>query len=202
MFLPAISQKDTRTKVLISTTFGDITIVLYDETPKHKENFIKLVKEGYFDSLLFHRVISEFMIQGGDPDSKNAAPGVMLGNGGPSYTVPVEVKAGLIHKKGALAGARKPDNLNSSGSQFYIVQGRKFTIEELDLYAKQMGKPFTPQQIEAYTTIGGAPHLDGGYTVFGDVIAGLDVLDKIAAVQVDKNKRPLKDVVMTMKIIN
>ncbi len=191
--------------VLISTEFGDIKLKLYNETPLHRDNFIKLVKEKYLDGTLFHRVIKQFMIQGGDPDSKNAAKGTALGNGGPSYTIPAEFREGLFHKKGALAAARKSDQINptkaSSGSQFYIVQGKTYTAEALNMFAKRMRKTFSKEQIKAYTTVGGTPHLDDNYTVFGEIISGLEVIDKIAAVATDKNNRPLKDIKMTIKLI-
>jgi peptidyl-prolyl cis-trans isomerase B (cyclophilin B) len=191
--------------VLISTEMGDIKIRLYDETPLHRDNFLKLISEKYLDSTLFHRVINQFMIQGGDPDSKHAIEGSLLGNGGPSYTIPAEFRKGIYHKKGALAAAREGDQINptkaSSGSQFYIVQGKVFTVEELNMFAQRMGKTFTPEQIKTYTTLGGTPHLDDNYTVFGEVIKGLDVLDKIASVATDKNNRPLQNIPMTVKIV-
>lgn len=189
--------------IIISTQMGDIKLKLYDETPLHRDNFIKLVTEHYFDSTLFHRVINNFMIQGGDPDSKRATAGAMLGNGGPSYTIPAEFVPTLIHKKGVLAAAREGDMVNpqkaSSGSQFYIVQGKVFTTDELEMLSKRMGKTFTPDQIKTYTTIGGTPHLDGSYTVFGEVISGWDVIDKIAAVATDQNNRPKEDIRMFVK---
>ncbi|NVN93696.1 MAG: peptidylprolyl isomerase [Bacteroidetes bacterium] len=202
------AQKPIQTSnkiVLIVTQYGDIKIKLYNETPLHRDNFIKLVKEKYLDSTLFHRVINQFMIQGGDPDSKHATAGSLLGNGGPTYTIPAEFVNTLFHKKGALAAAREGDQVNptkaSSGSQFYIVQGKVFTAEELNMFAQRMGKTFSPEQIKAYTTIGGTPHLDNNYTVFGEVIDGLNVIDKIAAVTTDKNNRPLNDIPMTVTII-
>lgn len=189
--------------VVISTHLGEIKLKLYDETPLHRDNFIKLVNEHYFDSTLFHRVINKFMIQGGDPDSRRAVAGAMLGNGGPNYTIPAEFIPALIHKKGVLAAAREGDMVNpqkaSSGSQFYIVQGKVFTTEELDMLSKRMGKSFTAEQIKTYTTIGGTPHLDGSYTVFGEVISGWDVIDKIAAVATDQNNRPKEDIRMFVK---
>lgn len=201
-----IAQEKSKTStkiVVISTQLGDIKLKLYDETPLHRDNFIKLVNEHYFDSTLFHRVINKFMIQGGDPDSKRALSGAMLGNGGPSYTIPAEFVPTLIHKKGVLAAAREGDMINpqkaSSGSQFYIVQGKVFTTEELDMLSKRMGKSFTSEQIKTYTTIGGTPHLDGSYTVFGEVISGWDVIDKIAAVATDQNNRPKEDIRMFVK---
>ncbi|MBR6691109.1 MAG: peptidylprolyl isomerase [Bacteroidaceae bacterium] len=192
-------------KVRIYTTEGDIDLVLYDETPKHRDNFVKLVKEQRYDSLLFHRVIKDFMIQGGDPDSRNAVPGTMLGEGDLGYRIEAEIMPEkYIHKRGVLAAAREGDDVNptkaSSASQFYIVWGRVFTPEELQqyksAYEKRLGRPVTlsPEQVEAYTTIGGTPHLDGSYTVFGEVTGGLDVVDRIQNVKCDRNDRPIKDV--------
>ncbi len=197
--------KQEKTMVIISTDFGDMKAVLYDETPLHKENFVKLAKEGYFDGTLFHRVIDGFMIQGGDPDSKNAKPGQMLGQGGPDYTVPAEFNPQLIHKKGALAAARMADQVNpdkaSSGSQFYIAQGKTYTKDELMNLGSRMGRSFNKTQIDAYTTVGGVPFLDYEYTVFGEVVEGLDVIDKIARVQKDNYDRPTKDIKMTIKVV-
>lgn len=204
-------KKKKQTKVLISTSFGDMKLVLYNETPKHRDNFIKLVKEGYYDSLLFHRVINGFMIQGGDPDSRNAKPKVMLGNGGPDYTIPAEFNPKLYHKKGVLAAARQPDSFNpnkeSNGSQFYIVQGRKFDQKAIDAYEKSKSIKrneeftYTEEQEKVYMELGGYPPLDMEYTVFGEVIEGLDVIDKIAAVETDRRDRPKEDVKMSMKIV-
>ncbi|MCK4661451.1 MAG: peptidylprolyl isomerase [Bacteroidales bacterium] len=247
--------------ILISTSFGDIKIKLYNETPKHRDNFINLVSENFYDSLLFHRVINEFMIQGGDPDSKNAEQGETLGNGGPGYTVEAEFNENFIHKKGVIAAARENDDINpekrSSGSQFYIVQGKVFTNEELNNIVnrtnnskkqkiitdhinksensdlkneidslKQIGDnqklqeiftelenitqeeyensglfSFTEHQRQIYTTVGGTPHLDGAYTVFGEVIEGLDIIDKIAVVDIDQYYRPVEDIKMNISIV-
>jgi cyclophilin family peptidyl-prolyl cis-trans isomerase len=191
--------------VRIITDFGTITIKLYNETPLHRDNFLKLARQGFYDSLLFHRVINGFMIQGGDPDSKKAAPGAVLGNGEPGYTIPAEFRTDLIHKKGALAAARMPDQMNpakaSSGSQFYLVQGKVYTLEELKGFEQRFGITFTQKQIETYTTVGGTPHLDGGYTVFGEVIDGISVIDKIAAQKTGANDRPVKDIRMKVEII-
>jgi len=197
--------------VLISTVYGNIKLSLYNETPKHRDNFLKLVKSGMYDSTIFHRIIKDFMIQGGDPDSKNAAPGVALGEGGLGYTIPAEFIPSLIHKKGVLAAAREGDAVNpdkaSSSCQFYIVQGRKFTRAEIDKMLKGKNArrdnkiEYTEEQYKTYETIGGTPHLDMDYTVFGEVIEGLDVLDKIAAVEKDKRDRPLIDIKMTIKIV-
>ncbi len=244
--------------VTIKTGYGDMVAILYDETPKHKENFIKLVKEKYFDSLLFHRVIKGFMIQGGDPDSKKTEPGQRLGMGGPGYTVDAEINPNFFHEKGALSAARLGDEQNptkaSSGSQFYVVQGivisqsdidnlkidqmklntafrevmmnpaNKSLIDSLnqvymsgDMVAyqnkvfslvprieKETGMKVTrdvsPEKVKAYTSVGGAPHLDGEYSVFGKVIKGLDVIDKIAAVPTVSGDRPFEDVRMTVTI--
>jgi cyclophilin family peptidyl-prolyl cis-trans isomerase len=197
--------KEKQTMIVISTKYGDMKAILYNETPQHRDNFIKLVKEGYFDSTLFHRVIDGFMIQGGDPDSKNAKPGQMLGNGGPSYTIPAEFRQELIHKKGALAAARTGDEVNpqraSSGSQFYIAQGKVYTNDELNNLEQRMGTSFNSTQRQAYTTVGGVPFLDYQYTVFGQVVEGLDVIDKIASVKKDRHDRPVEDVRMTIKIV-
>lgn len=186
--------------VNISTSYGDMLVKLYNETPKHRDNFIKLVKEGYYNDLLFHRVIKDFMIQGGDPDSRNAGPNVQLGAGGPNYKIPAEIIPGLYHKKGALAAARQGDQVNpqkmSSGSQFYIVQGKKSSPAELEQLSRGYGINFSPEQKEVYSTIGGTPFLDNSYTVFGEVVKGLDVIDKIAAVKTMYGDRPAVDVKM------
>ncbi len=200
-----VYSQDKRKKVIISTDMGDITIALYDETPKHRDNFLKLAESGFYDGTIFHRVIKDFMIQGGDPNSKNMTPDTRLGNGGPGYTIPAEFNPKLFHKKGALAAARLGDNVNpqkeSNGSQFYIVQGRKATESELNTYQSRSNKKLSPEQIKAYTTIGGAYYLDGEYTVFGEVIQGMDVIDQIAAVATNNIDRPLKDIKMTVKVI-
>ena len=244
------------TKVRIKTTEGDIVIRLYDETPKHRDNFLKLVKEGFFDGTLFHRVIKDFMIQGGDPDSKSAKPGQMLGEGGPGYDIDAEiVYPQHFHKRGALSAARLGDNVNperkSSGSQFYIVWGRTFNDGELKQMERQMvmmheqaifdslsmqhraeimqlrrnrdqaglqalqeqlvnqtkelsktspAPAFTAEQREVYTTVGGTPHLDNQYTVFGEVIEGLDVVERIQNTATDRSDRPTTDVSMTMSV--
>lgn len=191
--------------VLLQTDYGNMKILLYEETPLHRENFIKLVKSGFYDGLLFHRVINGFMIQGGDPESRNAQPSAMLGNGGPGYTIPAEFVPKYFHKKGVIAAAREGDNVNpmkeSSGSQFYIVQGRIYNEAIMQKIAAQINKTFSAEQIKAYGTIGGSPWLDNDYTVFGEVVEGLDVIDKIAAVKCGPNDRPVEDVKMTMKII-
>jgi peptidyl-prolyl cis-trans isomerase B (cyclophilin B) len=244
--------------VTIKTQYGDMVAILYDETPKHKENFIKLAKDHYYDSLLFHRVISGFMIQTGDPNSKKAKPGEPLGMGGPNYTIPAEFNTKFFHDKGALSAARLGDDRNpekaSSGSQFYIVQGsvipeasindlrydqmklttglrqiiskpeNKALLDSLnalyyagDMQAYQskifslvprveketgtkVTKDLSPEKIKAYTTVGGSPHLDGEYTIFGKVVNGLDVIDKIAALPKDGGDRPVTDVRMTVTV--
>ena len=191
--------------VLIETSFGNMTVELFNETPKHRDNFLKLVNEGFYDDLIFHRVINNFMIQGGDPNSRDAKPNQRLGDGTLGYTVPAEFVPGLIHRKGALAAARQGDMVNptkaSSSCQFYIVQGNVWPLDRLQMMAQQMGKTFDNQQIEAYTTVGGTPHLDYDYTVFGQVIEGLDVIDKIAAVKCGPGDRPLEDVKMKMSVV-
>lgn len=250
------SQSDSaQYQVEMKTSMGDITLLLYNETPQHRDNFIKLVKEGFYEDVIFHRVINEFMIQGGDPNSKNADAGEALGNGGPGYTIPAEFNNKLHHKRGALAAARMGDNVNpnkeSSGSQFYIVTGKKYTEEQLanfqkpreqqiknkifndilsdpanakikkmvDGYVKvgnkaelqfimsslepkvneiyeQSGAGYSAEQINDYLTIGGTPHLDANYTVFGEVIEGMDVVDQIQKVKTDGGNRPVEDVVI------
>ena len=198
-----IKKKDRKKDVLLQTSMGDIIIRLSDSTPLHRDNFLKLVKEGYYDSVLFHRVIKNFMIQAGDPTSKNAPAGQPLGNGGPGYTVPAEFRATLFHKKGVIAAARQSDDVNpmkeSSGSQFYITQGKIFTdagLDSLETY-RMNGRKIPADQREIYKTIGGTPHLDQNYTVFGEVVKGLDIIDKIAAVSTSKGvdrDRPLENI--------
>jgi cyclophilin family peptidyl-prolyl cis-trans isomerase len=254
------AQNSNSTKVLIETNQGNVKVLLYNETPLHRDNFLKLVQQHYYDSLLFHRCIQNFMIQGGDPDSKYAPSDYLLGEGGPNYTVPAEFNSSLYHKKGALAAARDSDLDNplqaSSASQFYIVQGRVFTdsllrtnqakrITKMRLFNEIINRPehktylekykafakaknndsikviydyfnqkvdkefetavlykFTEEQVKTYTTIGGTPHLDLSYTVFGEVIEGLDIIDKIAAQKTDSNNRPLNEVrIIKMSII-
>ena len=250
------AKKSSESIVSIKTDFGEIKVKLYDDTPKHKDNFIKLVSEGFYNDLLFHRVINHFMIQGGDPNSKTAEPNAMLGSGGPGYTTPAEILPNHFHKKGALAAARLggPQNpgKESSGSQFYIVQGKVFRSGEIDTmtvaintqrkemmmrdqfsiekskfdalrekndqtgfnillaelrakvdstYAAGPQFSFTDEQRKIYSTIGGYPSLDGEYTVFGEVVEGMEVLDKIAAVQVNKANRPLEDVRMKVELV-
>ena len=186
------------TKVLIETSKGNITAILYDGTPIHRDNFVKLAEEGFYDGILFHRVIKSFMIQGGDPESKDAPAGKVLGNGGPDYTLPAEIIPSYYHKKGVLAAARTSDQGNpqrrSSGSQFYIVQGKTYTDMQMDGMEKQMNTKFTEDQRDDYATIGGVPQLDAQYTVFGEVVDGLNVVDAIAGVETGANDRPVEDV--------
>jgi len=194
----------TQTKyptVVMETNFGTIKIVLYDKTIKHSDNFVKLVNEGYYNGLLFHRVIKDFMIQTGDDKSKNSAPGQPLGFGGKNYTISAEFFPDFIHKKGALAAARQGDNVNpqkaSSGSQFYIVQGRVYKPEELQIFIDRgLRQPFSENEISIYSTIGGVPHLDFSYTVFGEVSEGLDIVEKISQVSCDGRDRPIEDVII------
>ena len=202
-----LKKKDRKRDVLIQTSMGDMTIRLSDSTPLHRDNFLKLVKVRFYDSLLFHRVIKDFMIQGGDPNSRNAKPGEALGMGGPGYRVPAEFRQTLFHKKGVIAAARdnNPEKA-SSGCQFYIVQGKTFTDTELDnLETTRLKRKIPAEQREVYKTLGGTPHLDQGYTVFGEVIKGTEVLDKIAAVETSKGAdrdRPLQDVkIISMKLV-
>ena len=200
-----ILQEEDARLIRISTTLGDMVIRLYDETPAHRDNMIRLIQEGFYENQLFHRVIRDFMIQGGDPESVGAEPGTRLGNGGPGYTVPAEFRSGLYHKKGVLAAARKGDQVNpgkaSSGSQFYLVQGRVFTPEEINMMQERGMGPFSEEAIEIYTTLGGTPHLDGSYTVFGEIVEGMDVLDRIASVPTDDYNRPLNDVVYSISLV-
>lgn len=190
--------------IQIRTDFGVCIIKLYNETPLHRDNFIKLVKDDFYNGLLFHRVIEDFMIQGGDPSSKNAPKGVRLGEGSLNYTVPAEFRDSLFHKKGALAAARDDNpEKESSASQFYIVQGRKFTDEELDRMEgmRLKGRKIPANQREVYKTIGGVPHLDQNYTVFGEVVEGIDVIDKIAELPTDDFDRPMVDQKMEIKLL-
>ena len=204
MMLAGFRQKETH--VVMETTMGTIELKLYDETPLHRDNFIQLVKENAFDSLLVHRVIQDFMIQGGDPDSKNAAPGAVLGDGDRPYTLPAEfrLEQGIYHRRGVIASAREGDDVNpeqrSSAMQFYIVWGRIFDDAGLDKIQERLDQRtggsvrLTPEMREVYKTIGGTPHLDGQYTVWGEVVKGLDVVDAIQRVPTDANDRPLEDV--------
>ena len=242
-------------KVKITTSLGNITVRLYDETPLHRDNFLKLAKEGFYNGTLFHRVIRDFMIQGGDPDSVNAPAGKRLGTGGPDYTLEAEILPPLFHKRGALAAARQGDEVNperrSSGSQFYIVWGQTYNAGQLrqmgkqlemqrlqsifqtlaadhraeilqlrrdrnrtglqelqdrlaaeaETKAKALGPVLTEAQMEAYASVGGTPHLDGQYTVFGEVVEGLDIVDRIQQVETLSGDRPKADVVVVQATI-
>lgn len=196
-------KSDRHAEVLIETEYGNMTFRLYDETPKHKENFIKLVKENYYDGLLFHRIIEGFMVQGGDPDSRGAGPDALLGMGGPGYTIPAEI--GKKHIKGSLAAARMGDQVNpqreSSGSQFYIVQGNAQDDTSLDAWSMNHNIVYTDEEREKYKKFGGTPQLDGQYTVFGEIIEGMDIIDKLAAVEKNRSDRPLKDIPMKIRLI-
>ncbi len=209
----ALGQKSKKNKikadVIITTKFGDIGVVLYEETPLHRENFLRLAKEGFYDGTTFHRVIKDFMIQGGDPNTKDPSTMNKAGQGGPGYTVPAEIMPGMIHSKGKLSAARLGDQINpkreSSGSQFYIVQGRTFNEKELKGAERQIsmltGKEFhySDEQFETYKNLGGSPWLDGQYTIFGEVVYGLEIIDLIAAVETTRpGDRPKEDVKMTM----
>jgi peptidyl-prolyl cis-trans isomerase B (cyclophilin B) len=198
-----LKRKDRKRDVELFTTAGNIVLRLYDSTPLHRDNFLKLVKAHYYDSMLFHRVIKNFMIQSGDPESKRAVAGQPLGNGGPGYLIPAEFRPSLFHKKGVLAAARTGDDVNpekqSSASQFYIVQGRQFTDKELDSIeiVRLKGRKLPEAHREVYKTTGGTPQLDQNYTVFGEVVKGLDVVDAIANTATSKGPdkdRPLQDI--------
>lgn len=198
-------------KFAVETTYGTMTFELYDETPLHRDNFIKLTEEGFYDGTLFHRVINNFMIQGGDPDSKGAPAGLRLGMGGPGYTIPAEILPQFIHTKGALAAARRggpgnPDK-ESSGSQFYIVHGNEIPAGMIDMMEqnKQRKDPsfsYTAEQKAEYASTPGTPNLDGDYTVFGRMLEGFEVLDAIAKVQKAAGDRPIEDVSMKVKMLN
>jgi len=186
--------------ILIETDYGNMKIKLYDSTPIHRDNIKKLAKEGYYDGTLFHRVIPGFMIQGGDPDSKDATPTARLGGGGPGYTQTAEI--GAYHFKGAIAAARTQNPQKaSSGSQFYIVHGKPANSQQLQSMAAQKGITYTPEDLARYEKDGGAPFLDNEYTVFGEVIEGMEVIDKIAAVKIGNSDRPMADVKMKVKVV-
>lgn len=196
VFASVVFSQEKQVKVVISTEYGDMTAVLYNETPLHRDNFVKLVNEGWYEGSPFHRVINQFMIQGGQNADGRLDPG---------YKVPAEFISKYFHKKGALSAARQGDQVNpekaSSGSQFYIVQGRVTSADQVSMMGSRSGFAYTDEQIEVYSTIGGTPHLDGSYTVFGEVIEGLEVVDKIAAVQTGAGDKPVKDVTMSIKIL-
>ena len=206
-----IKKKDRKKDIEMVTSHGTMILRLSDSTPLHRDNFLRLVKSGYYNNVLFHRVIKNFMIQAGDPGSRGAKSGIPLGNGGPGYTVPAEFRPTLFHKKGALAAARMGDDVNpgkaSSGSQFYIVQGKVFTDVGLDTLesTRLKGYKLPLAHREVYKTLGGTPHLDQNYTVFGELISGTEVLDAIAATETSKatdRDRPLTDVkILDVKLI-
>lgn len=215
-FVEKDKKKEKKPKVkadvVIITSFGNIFIDLYDETPGHRDNFLKLAKEGFYDGTTFHRVITDFMIQGGDPNSKDSKTSNRAGQGGPGYTQPAEIIPGFIHQKGALAAARLGDRANpkreSSGSQFYIVDGKTQTDKQLDNMERNIKQAtknpdfkYTEEQRTAYKELGGSPWLDMQYTIFGEVIHGLDVIDKIAAVKKGGGDRPKEDITMEVKIV-
>jgi len=194
------TEKEKEYQAVISTDFGDITIKLLNSAPKHRDNFIKLVNEGFYNGTLFHRVIQHFMIQGGDPDSKNAAEGAMLGSGGTGYMIDAEI--GAPHIRGALAAARtnNPEK-KSSGCQFYIVTGVRQTDQDLDSYEQVKHIKYNPTQRDIYIKEGGVPRLDMEYTVFGQVISGMEVVDKISNLNTNEQDRPVADVRMTIKMV-
>ncbi|MBQ0130527.1 MAG: peptidylprolyl isomerase [bacterium] len=191
----AQNATEKETIIVIKTNYGTIKAKLYNDTPLHRDNFIKLVNEGWYNNSPFHRIIKNFMIQGGQNADGRLDPG---------YKVPAEIKSNHFHKKGALCAARQPDQVNpkkaSSGSQFYIVQGQKYDDQTLDMYENRMGKVIGAKQRQAYKTVGGTPHLDGDYTVFGEVIEGMDVVDKIATVKTGRMDAPIEAVTMTIEI--
>jgi len=197
VFTSAVFSQEKQVKILISTPYGDMTAVLYNETPQHRDNFVKLVKEGWYEGSPFHRIINKFMIQGGQNADGRLDPG---------YKVPAEFISGKFHKYGALAAARQGDQVNpekaSSGSQFYIVQGKVTPADQVSMMGSRSGFAYTDKQIETYSTIGGTPHLDGSYTVFGEVIEGHDAIDKIAAVKTNgQSGQPIEPISMSIKII-
>ncbi len=193
-------------QVKLTTDSGIIVLMLYDKTPLHRNNFVKLIKEHFYDGLLFHRVVRDFMIQGGDPESRNAKPGVLLGESSLKYTIPAEFDTALFHKRGALAAAREGDDTNpkktSSSTQFYIVEGQTYTNSQLDKIEERNNISIPENHRKVYETQGGTPFLDMNYTVFGEVLSGMDVVEKIAKAPKDENNRPLRDIKMNMTIIN
>jgi cyclophilin family peptidyl-prolyl cis-trans isomerase len=184
--------------LVLETDMGDITIRLFNETPQYRDNFIKLIKENFYDSLLIHRVITNFGIQTGAADTRYAEKGDIVGYKGPGYTIPAHIVPGLFHKRGMIGSPRKPDTKNrrrrSDGSQFYIVSGRKYFDKELDEIEEENDYTFSPEQRQAYKTVGGAPHLDGTYTIFGEVVSGMEVVDAIEKVETDREWRPVEDI--------
>jgi peptidyl-prolyl cis-trans isomerase B (cyclophilin B) len=206
--LTAFASGPKNQYVRIKTSYGECIIRLYNETPKHRDNFIKLVKQGFYNGTLFHRVIQNFMIQGGDPDSKDpqkAKPGAELGNGDPGYTIPAEFNDSLFHKRGVLAAARDDNPAKaSSGSQFYIVEGKRVTDSKMDSLenTRLKGYKIPAWQREYYKSVGGTPQLDHSYTVYGEVVTGIDIVDRIAAVKKDGNDRPTEDIPMTVELLS
>jgi cyclophilin family peptidyl-prolyl cis-trans isomerase len=201
--LSTFAAKPKNQYIRIKTEFGECIVKLYNETPLHRDNFLKLTKKGFYNGTLFHRVIKDFMIQGGDPDSKTAKPDSLLGNGDVGYTIPAEFRDSLFHKKGVLAAARdnNPEKA-SSGCQFYLVQGKIFTDEQLNSVEEKRLKFKIPEwQRAVYKTIGGTPHLDRNYTAYGEIVVGLELVDKIAVLATDKNNRPKQDVKMDITIL-
>ncbi|SKB72470.1 peptidylprolyl isomerase [Daejeonella lutea] len=198
------NTKPKHSYVRIKTSKGECVVMLYNQTPKHRDNFLKLAKDGFYNGTLFHRVISEFMIQGGDPDSKTAVAGQTLGSGDLGYRVDAEFRDSLFHKKGVLAAARNnnPEKA-SSASQFYLVQGKKFTDEELDKtrMSRMNGRIIPESQRTVYKTLGGTPHLDGNYTVYGEIVQGLEMVDTIASVVTSPDNRPLEDIRMEVTVL-
>lgn len=202
-------KKEKRHVVRIETNMGNIRVALSDDTPLHSKNFLKLARKGFYDGTLFHRCIKDFMIQGGDPDSRNAEPGQLLGDGDVGYTIPAEFCLPYwYHWRGALAAAREPDDVNpekeSSGCQFYIVYGKKQAaadMRKVRAMLEEKGIELTPQMVDDYYMRGGTPHLDGQYTVFGEVIEGMNVVKDIQKVETDENDRPLKDVVILRMVV-
>ena len=194
--------------VRIKTNYGSVIVRLYNQTPKHRDNFIKLAKRGFYNGTLFHRVIQNFMIQGGDPDSRDTAknkPGAELGNGDLKYTVPAEFRDSLFHKRGVLAAARDDNPAKaSSACQFYIVEGKRWTPGKLDTLenTRLKGRKIPAWQRDIYTTVGGVPHLDQNYTVYGEVVTGIDMVDRIAALNKDERDRPVNDVPMTVELLS
>ncbi len=203
VFYTTYAQKPSNKYVRITTSYGECVVKLYNETPLHRDNFIKLAKKGFYNQTLFHRVIRNFMIQGGDPDSKNASKGQKLGDGEVGYTIPAEFNEQIFHKKGVLAAARDDHPQKaSSGCQFYLVQGKIFTDKQLDsLENKRLKFKIPAAHRELYKTIGGTPHLDRNYTVYGEVMEGLALIDRIAEVDTDENDRPVVDVKMTVSML-
>jgi cyclophilin family peptidyl-prolyl cis-trans isomerase len=201
--LNSYGAKPRHRYVRITTDKGDCIVMLYNQTPLHRDNFLKLAKSHFYDGTLFHRVIKSFMIQGGDPDSRNAAAGAALGEGDVGYQVPAEIRDSLFHKKGVLAAARddNPEKA-SSGCQFYIVQGKTYTDEQLDgIETKRLKFKLPEWQRQVYKTMGGSPHLDRNYTVYGEVVKGLELVDSVATLKTDEKDRPTTDVKMEISLL-